>query len=534
LRQIEQQYDLIIQPSSWSVERKKAYPKQRDKEQQTGTPSIIQQLQTAILTAAADKPAMPVLAARLLKDNIKVDVKYTRTGKVKGISYGIGEEHFAGNDLGKVFTFNSLQKHLGVSYDHSRDKPVIESLQESFTRGRVIDDARIEHLQNWLWWREREETLTATGDDFQRLTAPVMPPVVHRAIATVAPTGVPSPTHPLESKQTQPQELTVPAALLDSVASPSIFEKLKLSINAAAADYPSMPEMIAKLYSTGVKVKVEFSTHGLATGISYEIDGISTNSSNLGEQYSFEGLQNLGVDYNPEWDNRLIETIVDYSNEGHVINDSYIERLRRYRQTKQLEQQRMEQVNRLLGIEQGLPMAIAPVEPENIDNQKAVIHTDSQSNLKAPPDNEVAATIPTTIGDRYETIAENSNGNDSVSDNDTLEEDAATESNVLQASISQEYADKIGATIRLLWQRQGQPNQIKGQHYDLELALETLLVMRKSGEQIASISLKELESTSFHGFIQKDWDRFDKIDAVLKAKHLEQRQQRYQGGMELD
>ena len=136
--------------------------------------------------------------------------------------------------------------------------------------------------------------------------------------------------------------------------------------------------MIAKLHSTGVRVKVEFSTEGLATGISYEIDGSSVNSSNLGEQYSFEGLQNLGIDYNPEWDNRLIETIVDYSNEGRRIDDSYIERLRSYRQSKQLEQQRMEQVLEVLGIKEGLPIAIAPVEPEN-----TVIHTDSQPSIKA-------------------------------------------------------------------------------------------------------------------------------------------------------
>ena len=109
LRQIEQQYDLIIQPSSWSVERKKPYPKQIQLE--TGGSNTIQQLQRAIEAAAADKPAMLVFVARLLKDGIKADVKYTRTGKVKGISYGIGEEHFAGNDLGKVFTFNGLQKH---------------------------------------------------------------------------------------------------------------------------------------------------------------------------------------------------------------------------------------------------------------------------------------------------------------------------------------------------------------------------------------------------------------------------------------
>ena len=169
LRQIEQQYDLIIQPSSWSVERKKPYPKQIQLE--TGGSNTIQQLQTAIETAAADKPAMLVFVARLLKDGIKADVKYTRTGKVKGISYGIGEEHFAGNDLGKVFTFNGLQKHYCVSYDHSRDKPVIESLLESFKRGRTIDDRQVEYLTNWLLWNQFDGTPTTTDDDRLQSTA---------------------------------------------------------------------------------------------------------------------------------------------------------------------------------------------------------------------------------------------------------------------------------------------------------------------------------------------------------------------------
>ena len=136
---------------------------------------------------------------------------------------------------------------------------------------------------------------------------------------------------------------------------------------------------------------------------------------------------------------------------------------------------------------------------------------------------------------------------DSVSDKDTSEEDTATESDSLQASISQEYADKIAATIRLLWQRQGQPQQINGQHYDLELAGETLQVMRKSkarrmedsirqtlrGEQIASVPLDSLVTASFQGFTQEDWDRFDKVEAMLRTEHLRQKQQRHQSGIEL-
>ena len=173
LRQIEQQYDLIIQPSSWSVERKKPYPKQIQLE--TGGSNTIQQLQRAIETAAADKPAMLVFVARLLKDGIKADVKYTRTGKVKGISYGIGEEHFAGNDLGKVFTFNGLQKHLGVSYDHEKEKLPILSLLESFRRGRTIDDRQVKYLTNWLLWNQFDGTPTTTDNDRLQSTASEIP-----------------------------------------------------------------------------------------------------------------------------------------------------------------------------------------------------------------------------------------------------------------------------------------------------------------------------------------------------------------------
>lgn len=218
LRQVEKNYDLIIQPSSWEVERKKPYPKQIQLELETGSPNTIQQLQTAILTAAADKPAMPVFVARLLKDGIKADIKYTRTGKVKGISYGIGEKHFAGNDLGKVFTFNGLQKYLGVSYDHSRDKPVIESLLESFKRGRVIDDARVKYLQDWLWWREKEAleaqseiSITTTSDYLQ---SPATPAVI---VASTTPTSaVPpapptaEPLDPQSPAQSQHQSPTTP------------------------------------------------------------------------------------------------------------------------------------------------------------------------------------------------------------------------------------------------------------------------------------------------------------------------------------
>ena len=62
-----------------------------------------------------------------------------------------------------------------VSYDHSRDKPVIESLLESFRRGRTIDDRQVKYLTNWLLWNQFDGTSTTTDDDRLQSTASEIP-----------------------------------------------------------------------------------------------------------------------------------------------------------------------------------------------------------------------------------------------------------------------------------------------------------------------------------------------------------------------
>ncbi|WP_414624962.1 relaxase/mobilization nuclease domain-containing protein [Calothrix sp. CCY 0018] len=146
LRQIEKNYDLIPQPSSWEVEKKKAYPKHVEKA--AGELNVVERLQNAIENAAADKPEMPVFVARLLKDNIQVNCKFTRTGKLKGISYCMDGEAFKGGDLGKLYTHIGIRKHLEVGYQQYYSDP-ISSLMESYKRGRTINDEWVDHLSYW-------------------------------------------------------------------------------------------------------------------------------------------------------------------------------------------------------------------------------------------------------------------------------------------------------------------------------------------------------------------------------------------------
>jgi hypothetical protein len=64
---------------------------------------------------------MPDLLDRLKESGVEAYVTYTRTKKVKGISFSVGNQRIAGNELGKEFSFTGLQKYLDVSFDPGRD-----------------------------------------------------------------------------------------------------------------------------------------------------------------------------------------------------------------------------------------------------------------------------------------------------------------------------------------------------------------------------------------------------------------------------
>jgi hypothetical protein len=72
---------------------------------------------------------MPQLIEQLKHSGIYAHVKYTRTKKIKGISYSVRSNSIQGNELGKEFSWGGLQKYLQVSYDPVRDMPIILEMQ---------------------------------------------------------------------------------------------------------------------------------------------------------------------------------------------------------------------------------------------------------------------------------------------------------------------------------------------------------------------------------------------------------------------
>ena len=74
---------------------------------------------------------MPQFIEELKQSGIEAYVKFTRTNKIKGISYSIGIESIQGHELGKKYSWGGLQKYLQVNYDATRDNPLIKAMQSN-------------------------------------------------------------------------------------------------------------------------------------------------------------------------------------------------------------------------------------------------------------------------------------------------------------------------------------------------------------------------------------------------------------------
>jgi len=116
------------------------------KETQTGTHDVVLEkersrlsvrsfLQEAIDSATADSPSMPLLFRRLQEQGIEAKIAYTRTGKIKGISYALEDTRFTGTLLGKHYTFQGLMKYKGIQYENDLDQESWRAEKTSGTFG---------------------------------------------------------------------------------------------------------------------------------------------------------------------------------------------------------------------------------------------------------------------------------------------------------------------------------------------------------------------------------------------------------------
>lgn len=130
IRKLEHEYNLQSVQPSWEKDKHSPTTGERRHLARTGEESVRVRLQRSLDQATHDHPTMPELIERTQQQGINVRVGYTRTGKVKGISYQLDGVAFSGTHLGKAYTFPGLQKHRAVNYSPKRDDKRIQKLME--------------------------------------------------------------------------------------------------------------------------------------------------------------------------------------------------------------------------------------------------------------------------------------------------------------------------------------------------------------------------------------------------------------------
>jgi hypothetical protein len=191
IRSLEKQYDLTPAPPSQSKHRKAPTTGERRRFQRTGDPGVRGTLQATIDQAAAGQPPITQLIERLQDQGINAQVKITRTGKARGISYELNGIAYSGTKLGKAYTFPGLQKHRGVQYQPEMNDRIKELNQQSADSVEPINPEAIEqtvpHTLHKLlqvqqqceyegdrfqtYYKEDGVVLTHQGDDNPALSA---------------------------------------------------------------------------------------------------------------------------------------------------------------------------------------------------------------------------------------------------------------------------------------------------------------------------------------------------------------------------
>ena len=108
------------------------------------------------------------------------------------------------------------------------------------------------------------------------------------------------------------------------------------SIQAAAFDPPRLPELLDRLQDEGIETHVQFTNVGRygkrAKRIQYRAGNIGFQASDLGKDYTLQGLQSIGVLYDPTIDDATIdrqqraENVMRVTINGTVMDESLRDR----------------------------------------------------------------------------------------------------------------------------------------------------------------------------------------------------------------
>ncbi len=105
-----------------------------------------QQLKELVEAAANNAQTMSCFLNRCEAAGVEVRIKQTRTGKIQGIAYALGEEEVKGSEL-KGLSFEKLMA-AGVTYDSERDKKAIAASANKYKEARFSRSTSTQAAEN--------------------------------------------------------------------------------------------------------------------------------------------------------------------------------------------------------------------------------------------------------------------------------------------------------------------------------------------------------------------------------------------------
>lgn len=144
VRELEHKYELMPTISSGQKQQRGQTSGELRLIERTGTESIRVKLQQTIDAETKQQKTMPELVNRLKQKGIDAKVSFTRTGKIRGISYKYDGVAISGTHLGKAYTFPGLQRHRQIGYDDNLHRQALIEASEREPVSKTNEERELE------------------------------------------------------------------------------------------------------------------------------------------------------------------------------------------------------------------------------------------------------------------------------------------------------------------------------------------------------------------------------------------------------
>ena len=129
VRQLERQFELSPTQCSWEKSKRSPSTGEMRRQKRTGEVNKRSQIQNGIEQSLANNSTLAEFIGRLKEKGISVRLRKSKEDKIEGISYGLEGLAFQGRQLGKKYTWTSLETLLTgeITYQSSQDDFILPS-----------------------------------------------------------------------------------------------------------------------------------------------------------------------------------------------------------------------------------------------------------------------------------------------------------------------------------------------------------------------------------------------------------------------